>query len=130
MQPSQYVSEPSSSCAPADNSIDEPDHATPLPSKAMNRDRAKRGGRVKRQQAKPSSRAKSQGSMRERLLASSSHNGSFEGGNSGNDKSHPGPFSSETWLACPFFKHDPAKYCKLRACQTPGWPSMVRVKYV
>ncbi|SCO36548.1 uncharacterized protein FFMR_04131 [Fusarium fujikuroi] len=129
MQTSECISGPSSSCVAADNSLNEPGHATPLPSKTINGVRTKRGGRVKREPPKlSSSKAKSQGSMRKRLLAGASHNGAFEGEDSGNDNPHREPFSSETWLACPFFKHDPAKYCKLRACQTPGWPSMGRVK--
>jgi hypothetical protein len=32
-------------------------------------------------------------------------------------------------LACPYFKHDPAKYRQWRVCCGPGWGSIHRVKY-
>lgn len=33
-------------------------------------------------------------------------------------------------LACPFFKHNPARYTNARSCVGPGWPSAHRVKFV
>ena len=37
---------------------------------------------------------------------------------------------SKKLLACPFFKHNPAKYANARSCVGPGWPSAHRVKFV
>lgn len=114
-----------SSCVAEGNRYSEPGHVKSSPSKTINR------ARVKRDNFKVlSSKAKPRGSSRRRPQTRSSKNGTVDEEESGNDNSHCGPPSSAAWLACPFFKHDPAKYCKLRACQTPGWPSVGRVKYV
>ena len=37
--------------------------------------------------------------------------------------------SGSRLLACPFFKHNPARYQPLRACSGPGWGTISRVKY-
>jgi hypothetical protein len=33
-------------------------------------------------------------------------------------------------FACPFYKHDPARYRNRRTCPGPGWPTVHRMKYV
>lgn len=61
------------------------------------------------------------------------------GGNAGDDEDNTleernskGLMESDSGglLACPFFKHDTAKYKAHRACCGPGWGTVHRIKYV
>jgi hypothetical protein len=123
MAESKHTSELSSSCVAGGDSHSETGEVRLSPSKTIN------GARAKRHNSKvSSSKAKSRLSSRRRTQTRPSQNGTVDEEGSGNDNSHCAAPSSAAWLACPFFKHDPAKYSKLRACQTPGWPSVGRVR--